>query len=157
MAEYKVISADSHLNEPQEVYDRLPAEYRARAPRIEVRDDQRYIIVEGQGPARIEAPNPLKEDDMNRYWRDNEEVGRVMHRAGGTDIPLRLTDQETDGVSAEVIYPHGTFHTFSSKGPRFPAGAVQSLQRLLQRSLRPAPRPLRSLRGRPNSGYRQCS
>ena len=47
-----------HLNEPQEVYDRLPTEYRARAPRIEVRDDQRYIIVEGQGPARIEAPNP---------------------------------------------------------------------------------------------------
>ena len=119
MAGYKVISADSHLNEPQEVYDRLPAEYRSRAPRIEVRDDLRYLIVEGQGPARIEAPNPLNEDDMRRYWRDDEEVGRVMHRAGGTNIPVRLADQETDGVSGEVIYPHGTFHTFSSRDPGF--------------------------------------
>ena len=42
-----------------------------------------------------------------------------MHRAGGTDIPLRLADQETDGVSAEIIYPHGTFHTFSSKDAGF--------------------------------------
>ena len=32
MSEYRVISADSHLNEPQEVYARLPAEYRSRAP-----------------------------------------------------------------------------------------------------------------------------
>ena len=119
MAAYKVISADSHLNEPQEVYDRLPPEYRSRAPRIEERDGERYIIVEGQEPARIEAPNPLNEDDMQRYWRDEEEVGRVMHRAGGTDIPIRLADQETDGVSAEIIYPHGTFHTFSSRDTGF--------------------------------------
>ena len=75
MAEYKVISADSHLNEPMEVYDRLPEKYKSRAPRIEVRDGNRYLIVEGQGPARIEAPNPLNEDDMLRYWRDEEEVG----------------------------------------------------------------------------------
>ena len=154
MAEYKVISADSHLNEPQEVYDRLPAEYRARAPRIEVRDDQRYIIVEGQGPARIEAPNPLKEDDMNRYWRDEEQVGRVMHRAGGTDIPLRLTDQETDGVSAEVIYPHGTFHTFSSKDPGFQLALSKVYNDYYNEVFGAAPRPLRSLRGRSNSGYR---
>jgi predicted TIM-barrel fold metal-dependent hydrolase len=117
MPQYNVISADSHLNEPLEVYDRLPAEYRARAPRLEVRDGKTFIIVEGQPPRPMEAPNPLTEDDMSRYWRDGEEVGRVFHRAGGTDIPLRLADQELDGVSGEVIYPHGTFHTFSSRDP----------------------------------------
>ena len=35
---YKIISSDSHLNEPLEIYERLPAEYRSRAPRLEVRD-----------------------------------------------------------------------------------------------------------------------
>ena len=119
MADHSVISADSHLNEPMEVYDRLPAEYRARAPRLEVRDGKTFIIVEGQPPRPMEAPNPLTEDDMSRYWRDGEEVGRVFHRAGGIDIPLRLADQELDGVSAEVIYPHGTFNTFSSRDPGF--------------------------------------
>ena len=33
MSGYKIISADSQLNEPLEVYQRLPAQYRSRAPR----------------------------------------------------------------------------------------------------------------------------
>ena len=118
-AKNSVISADSHLNEPEEVYDRLPAQYRDRAPHIEIRDGIRHIVFEGKPSLPIEAPYPLNEDDQQRYWRDGEEVGRVMHRAGGCDIPLRLSDQEKDGVSAEVIYPHGTFSTFSSPDPGF--------------------------------------
>ena len=119
MAGYKVISADSHSQEPDDIYERLPSEYRHRAPHTKVVDGARYRIVEGQDPVPIEAPNPLREDDMRRYWRDGEGVGRVMHRSGGNDIPLRLPDQEEDGVIAEVIYPHGTFNTFSSRDPGF--------------------------------------
>ena len=64
-------------------------------------------------PFSIEAPNPLKPEDKERYWRDEheEEVGRVHHRAGGTDIDKRIRDQDSDGVSAEVIYPNGTRYT----------------------------------------------
>ncbi|MFQ5933313.1 MAG: amidohydrolase family protein [Dehalococcoidia bacterium] len=119
MAGYKIISADSHANEPNEVYQRVPAEYRDRAPRIEEIDGVRYNIFEGQSPFPVEAPNPLTEDDMHRYWREGEEVGRVMHRAGGIDIPLRLADQDVDGVSAEVIYPQAIFKVFASPDPGY--------------------------------------
>lgn len=121
MSTYKIISSDSHLNEPLEIYQRLPASYRNRAPRLEILGGKRFIIVEGQPPRPLEAPNPLNEDDKQRYWRDESEgdLGRVFHRAGGTDVDLRLRDQELDGIGAEVIYPHGTFNCFTSPDPGF--------------------------------------
>lgn len=115
----KVISADSHSNEPESLYDRLPAEYRARAPHEAMVNGQRCLIYEGQPPVPMEAPNPLNEDDMRRYWRDGEALGRVQHREGGIDVPLRLADQEEDGVSAEVIYPQAVFKIFSSPDPGY--------------------------------------
>ena len=121
MSEYRIISADSHLNEPIELYERLPAEYRARAPHLVERDRRRLFMVEGQPPRPLEARSAISEDDMRRYWREegDEDLGRVFHRAGGTDVELRLRDQEEDGIGAEVIYPHGTFNTFSSRDPGF--------------------------------------
>lgn len=119
---YKIISSDSHLNEPLEIYQRLPAEYRSRSPRLEARDGKQFLIVEGQPPLPIEALNPLNEDDKRRYWReesDGDNLGRVFHRAGGTDVDQRLRDQDLDGVGAEVIYPHATFNCFTSPDPRF--------------------------------------
>ena len=64
MSTYKVISADSHSNEPESLYDRLPAEYRARAPHEETIDGKRYLVYEGRPPSPIDAPNPLNEDDI---------------------------------------------------------------------------------------------
>ncbi len=119
MADYNVISADSHCNEPQSLYDRLPTEYLERAPHEAVVNGERCLIYEGQPPSPIEAPHPLNEDDMSRYWRDGEEVGRVQHREGGMDIDLRLADLERDGVSAEVIYPQAVFKMFASPDPLF--------------------------------------
>ena len=125
MSEYKIISADSHANEPDEIYERLPAEYRSRAPRIETIDGERYTILEGQPPFPVEAPNPLTEDDMRRNWREGEEVGRVFHRAGGIDIQLRLSDQDEDGISGEVIYPHAIFKVFASPDPGYQLAFAQ--------------------------------
>ncbi len=121
MSDYKIISADSHLNEPFGIFERLPERYRARAPRLEMRGGKHFVIVEGQPPRPLEAPNPLKEEDRERYWREagEEDLGRVFHRAGGTDVALRLADQERDGIGAEVIYPHGIFNCFTSPDAAF--------------------------------------
>ena len=122
MNHYAAVSADSHLNEPAELYERLPPKYRERAPHI-VRDDEgkRYIVMEGQPPMPIEAPNPLNEDDMRRYWREEgeDDVGRVYFRGAGIDVDVRLHDQKEDGICAEIIYPHGVFTTFASPDPDF--------------------------------------
>lgn len=119
MNEYKVISADSHSNEPESLYDKLPPEYRSRAPHEEVIDGARYLVYEGRPPSPIESPNPLKEEDMERYWRDGEALGRQQHREGGMHIPTRLADLEKDGVSAEVIFPQAVFKQFTSPDAAF--------------------------------------
>ena len=124
MADYMVISADSHANEPVELYDRLPEEYRARAPREVTIDGHRYLRLEGAYDLPLDAPNPLTEEDMRRFFRDAEEgqdliASNPNDLAGGIDIPVRLSDLEDDGVSGEVIYPQGIFKCFASPDPGF--------------------------------------
>ena len=57
MAEYKVISADSHLNEPQEVYDRLPPST-APAPR-ELRCGTTSDTSSSKARARLVSRRPI--------------------------------------------------------------------------------------------------
>ena len=119
MADYMVISADSHANEPVELYERLPEEYRALAPREIIKDGHRYLRIEGSGDMPLDAPNPLSEEDMRRFFRDAEKDQELIASnpndlAGGVDIPVRLSDLEDDGVSGEVIYPQGIFKSFAS-------------------------------------------
>ena len=133
MNEYKVISADSHSNEPESLYDKLPPEYRSRAPHEEVIDGARYLVYEGRPPSPIESPNPLKEEDMDRYWRDGEALGRQQHREGGMHIPTRLADLEKDGVSAEVIFPSGGVQAVHLPRRGVSKGAGDTIQRLSSR------------------------
>lgn len=119
MADYKVISADSHAEEPGTIYEKLPEELRHRKPHIEVVDGRRYQILDGQHPILLDTPNPLNETDLRKEFRGGEDVGVGVNREWGTDVELRLKDQVEDGVSAEVIYPNGIFEAFSSPEPRY--------------------------------------
>ena len=112
---YKVISADSHASEPPDMFDRLPADMRHRAPKIEVIDGQRWMFIDGTRWGMLDAPNELTKDDKRVEGRGRMDFGLVHPREGGVDIPLRIADQEDDGVSAEVVYPNGTFFAFASK------------------------------------------
>ncbi len=103
MGAYKVISADSHVEEPAEVHDRLPHEYKTRAPHVETIDEHLYHIVEGMPPRLIEPPGRMTEEEKRKEFRGGEDIGFGANRGGGTDIALRLKDQEEDGISAEVI------------------------------------------------------
>jgi len=100
-----LISADSHITEPPDVYvARVDAKYRDRAPHL-VRNGERgdmfvmgdplppipvgLIAAAGKDPAEIRVEGVK--------WED-------MHR-GGWDPAARLVEQDQDGVSAELIYP----------------------------------------------------
>ena len=119
MADYKIISADSHAEEPGTIYEKLPEDLRHRKPHIEVVDGHRYQILDGQHPILLDTPNPLNETDLRKEFRGGEDVGVGVNREWGTDVELRLKDQAEDGVSAEVIYPNGIFEAFSSPEPRY--------------------------------------
>lgn len=119
MADFKIVSADSHAEEPGAIYENLPEELRHRKPHIEVVDGRRYQVLDGQHPILLDTPNPLTETDLRKEFRGGEDVGLGVNREWGTDVDLRFKDQAEDGVSAEVIYPNGIFEAFSSPEPRY--------------------------------------
>jgi len=113
MANYKFISADSHVQEPNSLYeDRVPAEYRHRTPHVEERNGATYLVREGKRDRRLDlAASRITEEDMDREFRRDQ--------SGGRDISIRLSDQERDGIRGEVIYPNHGLSLFSSPDPGY--------------------------------------
>ena len=120
MTPQTIISADSHVQEPDEIYsERLPREFRDRVPRIEERDGKRYFMVEGRKPRRLDlAETRETEEDQQREFRSDP--------SGGRDIDRRLADLARDGVDAEVIYPNDSLAVFLSPDPRYQMAVAQA-------------------------------
>jgi predicted TIM-barrel fold metal-dependent hydrolase len=101
--EYRLISGDSHINEPPDLWQsRVPAQYRARAPRLEHLPEGDAWILEG-------AVDPINfgrnafgglPPRPNSSWCRFDEI-----RRGGYDPAARLAEQDADNVDAEVMYP----------------------------------------------------
>ncbi|MGZ6993161.1 MAG: amidohydrolase family protein, partial [Ilumatobacteraceae bacterium] len=108
-----IISADSHVQEPEEIYDeRLPRKFRDRVPHVEVRDGKRFFVVEGRKPRRLDvAEGRETQEDQEREFRTDP--------SGGRDIERRLRDLDRDGVDAEVIYPNDSLAVFQSPDPEY--------------------------------------
>ena len=113
MSEMPVISADSHIQEPPELYSEwLDTKFRDRAPRREVRDGKTYVIVDGKKPRRVDlADERATEDDQNREFRSDP--------TGGRDVERRLSDMARDGVVGEVIYPNSSLSLYLSPDPGY--------------------------------------
>ena len=114
-----IISADSHAEEAEDVHQRLPEDYRTRAPHLKEVEGRQYLMVEGMAPQPMDTPNPLKEEDLRKEFRRGDEIGVGLARESGTDIAIREADMEEDGITAEVIYPNGIFKAFASPDPEF--------------------------------------
>jgi predicted TIM-barrel fold metal-dependent hydrolase len=115
----RVISADSHVQEPPDLYERLPKGLRERAPRKVERDGKIYMIADGRKPRRIDlAEARATEDDQNREFRNDP--------TGGRDLDLRLTDLQRDGISAEVIYPNQSLVLYMSPVPAYQMAVAQA-------------------------------
>jgi len=103
MRRYRLISADSHVNEPPDLWtDRVPAALRDRAPRMERYEQGDAWIIEG-------VKDPIN-FGMNACagLPPEEQKGWAFHddlRAGGHDPRARVDEMDTDGVDAEVLYP----------------------------------------------------
>ena len=100
---YRVISADSHVNEPPGLYvDRVPSKYRDRVPHVEHRPEGYVWIVEG-------ASDPLNVSLTTQAGFPFDQLRAACHwdevRKGGWDPAERLKLQDQDAVSAEILYP----------------------------------------------------
>lgn len=113
-----IISADSHVQEPPDLYERLHKGMRHRAPRRVERDGKTYIVVDGRKPRRIDlAESRTTEDDQHREFRSDP--------SGGRDLARRVADLTRDGISAEVIYPNQSLALYLSPDPAYQIAVAQ--------------------------------
>jgi predicted TIM-barrel fold metal-dependent hydrolase len=100
---YHLVSADSHVNEPGDLWtSRVPERFKDRVPRMERFEKGDAFVVEGMaGPMPFGlnaccAMEPAKRESW-MFW---DEV-----RPGGYDPAARLAEQDLDQVDAEVFFP----------------------------------------------------
>ncbi len=107
-----VISSDSHVFEPPDLWaERIDAEFRDRAPRMQRVGDVDHLVVErdqmiagigliSNAGARFENP-----EQISAHGRFED-----VH-AGGYDPEQHIRDMKIDGVSGELLYPsQGLFY-----------------------------------------------
>ena len=107
MAEERIVSADSHVIEPADVWTaRIDRRFADRAPHVVTEFKGKtgdFFVAEGMAPLAIAAfavagVNP-------KEFKTKMREGYANVRPGGWDPAERIKDQERDGVVAEVIYP----------------------------------------------------
>jgi predicted TIM-barrel fold metal-dependent hydrolase len=115
MADLQLISSDSHVSEPPDLWvERLDIKYRDRAPRLVLNPEGQegaYFIYEGYPPHNLaiglgagRTPEELAAFLKTGTYADA--------RPGGWDPAQRLPDMELDGVEAEVLYTTLGFRLF---------------------------------------------
>jgi predicted TIM-barrel fold metal-dependent hydrolase len=115
MAEVQLISSDSHVSEPPDLWvQRIDTKYRDRAPKVVLNPEGQegaYLVYEGYPPHNLaiglgagRSPEELAAFLKTGTYADA--------RPGGWDPAQRLPDMELDGVEAEVLYTTLGFRMF---------------------------------------------
>jgi predicted TIM-barrel fold metal-dependent hydrolase len=107
MQALKVVSADSHMTEPGDLWvERLDKKYRDDAPRV-IRNPKpngpAYVFV-GPGIHPLAVAAAFAAGKGGGELREHMKHGYEAARPSGWDPVERLKDQDLDGVKAEVLY-----------------------------------------------------
>src|SRR3954453_14554867 len=103
MADYQLISADSHVIEPHDLWLRyIDRTYLDRAPRLVHETDTDRMVVEDAdlGPVGLLAGCKRGDDEVRVNGRWEQDVFE-----GGYNPHARMDDLAADGVDAEVLFP----------------------------------------------------
>jgi predicted TIM-barrel fold metal-dependent hydrolase len=124
LKEFFVVSADCHVNEPNDVWSaRVDPKYHERLPRIKVDEEKRkWFVAEGIRPSRIrEAPRDESVsaaefvDSGERPHLDRTK-GAMFQNQGGTNVE-RYRDLDYDGIDAEIVFPNKGLVNWMSPDP----------------------------------------
>jgi predicted TIM-barrel fold metal-dependent hydrolase len=115
MPEERLLSADSHVWEPPDLWERrIDRRHRARAPRLDRNGDGDRFVCEGA------VLTPLGTGHRRELGAEVEAVGpprtarwEEVIRPGAYDPIARLADLDADGVAGEVLYPTVTLELFA--------------------------------------------
>lgn len=103
MTEYSIISADSHVIEPHDLWqNRVEERFRERAPRLVHEADTDVLLCDDAllPPVGLLAGCARGDDEVRQEGRWDEDVF-----PSGYDPEARLGDIAKDGVDAEVMFP----------------------------------------------------
>ena len=107
MASQRVISADSHMTEPGDLWEkRLDLKYRDDAPRViknEKGKGAAYLFV-APGIHPLTVAGVFAAGKSGSELREHMTHGYEAARPSGWDPVERIKDQDLDGVVAEVLY-----------------------------------------------------
>ena len=96
-ADEVVISVDSHVLEPEALWDALPEELqRFRSTLEDLPNETQRHSIEGK-VLRMQQLEDLTPDDWDCEYRRDP--------SGGVDLDYRLADMEREGVDAQVVFP----------------------------------------------------
>jgi len=128
MPRYELVSADSHVLEPPDLWTRyLPAKFHAKAPRVVSDGDGgeawQFAPDVPPAPIGIYASAGRAHDDVR--WTG---VTFAAANQGNFRGDVRLQEMDADGVDAEVLYGSARMlsHFFSDPDPAFHLAGVQA-------------------------------
>ena len=105
MANMRVVSADSHMMEPAELWvERLDAKYRDHAPKVIENPKKPGLIFVAEGIDPFPVAGGFGAGRSGQELKDHMDKGYEAARPSGWDPAERIKDQEIDGVEAEVLY-----------------------------------------------------
>lgn len=123
MEEPRFLSADSHVNEPPEAWERIPKSLRVHGPHF-VQDPAGkkglYMVFDGH------EPDPVGMTFTAGVEKEAGGVRKVIENftweswRGPWDPVARLKDMDLDGVKIEVLYPSMARNFYSLKGEETP-------------------------------------
>lgn len=124
MSKFNVISADSHVVEPPDLWlDHIAKEYRDRAPHVVREEKSDVYVCPGATlvPVGLLAGAGRPDDEVRKEGRYETDVC-----PGGYDPHARLKDMAIDGVDAEVLYPTIAMRMYSLQDAGFMQACFQA-------------------------------
>ena len=101
----RVISADSHMTEPPDLWTtRLDRRFQDRAPRVVHKPDKPGHFFTAPGITPFPVAGGFSTGRSGEALKEHLKSGYEAARPSGWDPVERLKDQDLDGVAAEVIY-----------------------------------------------------
>lgn len=153
---YRLISGDSHVNEPPDLWtSRMPAKFQDRAPRMQRFEEGDAWILEGVAEPITFGFNACAGMDPKkaRPWAFWEDI-----RQGGADPKVRISEQDQDGVDAEILYPTPRINmaVIGNEDPEFHLSMVQAYNDWISEYAAVAPDRFGGLALIPNRGVDQA-
>ena len=119
MEQARFFSADSHVNEPPEAWNRIPKNLRVRGPHF-VQDPPGlkglYIVFEGHEPDPVGMTFTAGVNKEDGGIRNIIENFKWDNWRGPWDPVARLADMDRDEVKMEILYPSMGRNLYSLKG-----------------------------------------